>query len=220
MITNNSRAYAVLFKRSVGDCLCHCHVFIEEKVMRRVLWMSLLCGVLLSVLRIANAGVIDGASIAAGFGKPQHLRGTRIAVQKQWHVNWLPMAGWHTTGYWDASLAYWRTHGDDQGRYKTITIFGAAPIFRIERAHAYSNTLQPYVEGGIGLAILSKNRLAQRRLGAHWEFQDLIGCGLRFGTHQEYDLSYHYLHYSNAGFSKYNSGIDVKSLVMFSYHFA
>ena len=89
-------------------------------------------------------------------------------------------------------------------------------MFRLQTSYAAS---QPYLEGSVGLAALSNMRLGHRHLGAHWSFQDLIGAGVRFGDNYQYDLSYHYLHYSNANIAKPNNGVDVKMLFSFAYHF-
>ncbi len=166
-----------------------------------------------------HAALVDSFSIGAGAGDPNSLRGGRVALQKDWHVNWLNFLGWHVTGYWDANLAYWRTNGNQFGQYKDITTLGFNPVFRWIRNEPLFSSVTPYLEASVGIAGLSKRRLGHRQLGANWAFEDLLGFGARFGCRQQYDLSLHYLHFSNADIKKPNNGIDVKFLVMFRYYF-
>ncbi|MCW5588712.1 MAG: acyloxyacyl hydrolase [Legionellales bacterium] len=165
------------------------------------------------------ASGIDSASLSIGAGNPAHLRGARIAVQKLWNLQLFPSDGWSIGGYWDANLAYWHTKGDSNGRYKSISIIGLNPVFRLQPNHNVLWTLRPYFEASVGIAALSAKNLANRGLGANWSFEDLLGLGVRFGQHQQYDVSLHYLHYSNAGIKPPNNGIDVKYLLTLRYYF-
>lgn len=162
---------------------------------------------------------LDSYSIAVGWGRPNHLRGARFAIQKDWRVRWFPFLGWHLSGYWDGSIAYWRTNGNRFGQYKNMTIVGFDPIFRWQSDKPWGHTITPYLEAAVGIAGLSKRHLGHRSMGANWAFQDLLGFGVTFGYRQQYDISAHYLHYSNADIKRPNNGIDVKVLLMFTYHF-
>ena len=170
----------------------------------------------------SNEHFFDGFSVSGGGGRPSSLKGGRLAAQWYWNKAWLASERWHLNGYWDASMAYWRTGGnpDDDHDHKSLATVAFSPIFRWERGSALFGRIHPYFEASWGLALLSDQHLSYRNQGAHWTFQDLVGCGFQFGQHGEYDLSYHYLHYSNAGINPPNNGIDVKTLISLHYRFS
>ena len=195
--------------------------------MRKTQLGCLLLGILVFSLSHAfssqrsNGHVFDGFSISGGVGRPSSLRGGRLAAEWYWNKNWLATQNWHLDGYWDASVAYWRTDGDpnDGRKHKSLATAAFGPIFRWERSTPLFGNAHPFLEASWGLALLSNQHLSYRNQGAHWTFQDLLGGGLQFGSHGEYDLSYHYLHYSNAGINPPNNGIDVKTLLSLQYRF-
>ena len=49
----------------------------------------------------------------------------------------------------------------------------------------------------------------------HFQFENIVGIGIRY---KDFDISYRFMHYSNAGLSKYNSGVDF-NVVFISYRF-
>ncbi len=179
-------------------------------------WIMLL--VFFFSISFANAALIDSFSIGVGGGNPNNLRGGRIALQKNWNIKLLPLLGFYTTGYWDANFAYFHTQGDQFGRYKNIAIIGINPVFRFRPTNAIYGIV-PYLEASVGLAAYNHRRLGHRNLGMNWSFEDLLGFGATFGDRQQYDLSLHFLHFSNADIKRPNNGIDVKILAMFRYFF-
>ena len=158
----------------------------------------------------------DTLRLAYGMGEPNDLRGGRIALGWDWPHALLSGNQWQLTGYWDLSAAYFRVKPACH-RCQQLWTVAIAPVFRWQ---VQFEQLVPYLEASVGLAGLSTLHLGYRNLGAHWSFQDLLGAGVRFGEHQQYDISYHYLHYSNANIVKPNNGVDVKILLSFAYHFA
>ena len=171
---------------------------------------------------INSALALDGLSLSAGSGRPSDLKGGRIAAQWSWHQGWLQSHNWQLDTYWDMSFAHWHTDGnpDDNYAHKALSSFALAPIFRWERTTPYLINFRPYLEASWGLTVLTDQHLSYRNQGAHWAFQDLIGLGVRFGERGQYDLSYHYLHYSNAGINPPNNGIDIKILLTLQYRFS
>ena len=164
----------------------------------------------------------EGFSLSGGSGRPSGLVGGRLAGQWYWHKQWLHRHHWRLDGYWDMSMAYWRTNGnpDNDHEHKNLATVAFAPVLRYKRFTPLLNSIYPYVEASWGLALLTDQHLSYRNQGAHWTFQDLLGLGLQFGYQGRYDLSYHYLHYSNAGINPPNNGIDVKALISLQYRFS
>jgi lipid A 3-O-deacylase len=189
-----------------------------EKYKNRKFWLTLV--LLLTGITNAyakNAFIPDGFSFSYGDGRPGNLRGYRGSLQ--WHWNWIACANRPlVTGYWDASFAHWNVDTTDDNEPGSINIIAFAPVFRLQTP-PLMGYFTPYLEGSVGLSALSQNHLSHRNLGGNWAFQDLLGGGIAFGQHQQFNLSYHYLHYSNAGLNPPNNGIDVKNLVSFAYRF-
>jgi len=177
------------------------------------LFITTLFAILLSSSAYASQDGWQGISASYGIGRPNHLRGARISYELQpsylanLNIKLLEF-------YFDFSGAYWKTNYFE---HKHLFVFAAAPVARINLAK--SSPLDPYIEGSIGGAFLTHDHLGHRDLGAHIAFQDMIGVGATFGERHQYDLSFRYLHYSNAGLFKPNNGIDVKLLTTFTYRF-
>lgn len=157
-------------------------------------------------------------SIAIGIGEPNGLQGIRIAAQWDWQQRWFTDSWLSLQGYWDYSLAYWEGDGDNQGRHRAIGIMAFAPFFRLQGTPHLSTHFSPYLQASAGLALTTTNHFGRRDLGKHWLFQDFMGGGMQFGHDLAWDISVHYLHYSNAGFHAPNQGLDVKLVFMLNYH--
>lgn len=160
-----------------------------------------------------------GLNFSYGRGKPDHLTGYRLAWEKFWPFSGFPESPLNLSGYWDLSFAHWQTTPPLVSQPRSITILAASPIVRLQTQKNYVLGAKPYIELGIGASFLSNNHLGHRNLGSQFAFQDLLGAGLRWGISETWSLSYHYLHYSNAGLSPPNQGIDVKQLMSLGYQF-
>jgi len=160
-----------------------------------------------------------GLSLSYGTGKPDQLAGYRIALQSFWPFVGFAHSPVNLTGYWDMSFASWKVNPTQSNQPSAIHILAASPVIRLQTREKFIFGAQPYLELGIGASVLSHNHLGHRDLGGKFAFQDLIGLGLRWGTLHTWSLSYHYLHYSNAGLFPPNQGIDVKHLVSLGYEF-
>jgi lipid A 3-O-deacylase len=67
-------------------------------------------------------------------------------------------------------------------------------------------TFTPYLEAGIGISIFNKTKIDSRDLTTNFLFENRIGTGIKMGN---WDLSFRYMHYSNASIKKPNDGIDI-----------
>lgn len=190
------------------------------KRLRRAAQIFFLCffGLMVNVSQASSLSFIPNSfSLSYGNGDPNNLNGVRGALQWAWEKIWFAQTNLQLTGYWDLSLAYWNTDGNSFGQYKSVTIVAIAPVFRLQTAESF-NTIKPYLEASVGAALLSSNHLGDRDLGGQGQFQDMLGFGTLFGSTEQYDVSVHFLHYSNAGLSPPNMGITL-ALLTFSYHF-
>lgn len=160
-----------------------------------------------------------GLQASYGIGKPDQLKGYRIAFQRFWPWIGFPQSSINLTGYWDLSYANWRVNPPQANQPHSISILAFSPLIRLQSRENWLLAAQPYLELGIGASFLSNNHLGHRNLGGQFAFQDLIGLGLRWSKTQAWSLSYHYLHYSNASLCPPNQGIDVKHLFTLGYEF-
>lgn len=139
---------------------------------------------------------------AVGFGESKD--GTRIfrsAIQYEFPWQWFENRTGRLTGFHEASAGFWHRNSDSLG---TLTY---SPVFTYRIAG--NRYFEPYLEGGIGIGFLSERRINGRNMSSHFQFEDRIGIGVRFGSDRRHDLNYRYMHYSNAGFTKPNNGIDI-----------
>ncbi|MCL1074329.1 acyloxyacyl hydrolase [Shewanella dokdonensis] len=114
----------------------------------------------------------------------------------------------------ETSVNFWR-YGE-QHKHDTDFVVAASPILRYPLF--YGRWVDTYLEGGIGVAFLDNTYFAGKDVGLHFQFEDRIGLAFRFGGKRQQTLSLTYLHYSNAGISKHNPGIDLLNLA-YSWRF-
>ena len=110
--------------------------------------------------------------------------------------------------YYEASLGYWEAQNG--GNIKSISF---TPMFRYEFEQYYESV--PYIELGIGVTYISERELEGEDFGTHFQFEDVIGLGFKF---LDLDLSYRYIHYSNAGMNSNSAYIDFQ-MISISYEF-
>lgn len=138
--------------------------------------------------------------VALGIGESKDNIGIyRLGAKKNFEKTFFDSDyGW-LSGYYEASLNYWEKSGEQ--------IYGIAfsPVFVYYFGNK-SNSIHPYVEGGIGGALLSDTKIQRRDLSSHFNFEDRLGIGVRM---KSFDLNARYLHYSNAGIVEPNDGIDI-----------
>lgn len=125
----------------------------------------------------------------------------RLGTQFDFGTRWLESSVGHVTGYWDAGYTYW--DGDDTASNHSISF---APVFVYEFA---GETVKPYVEAGIGVALFSSTELEDNKLGSSFQFEDRIGAGLRFNGQE---VGVRAIHYSNAGIKQPNDGVEAYTL--------
>jgi lipid A 3-O-deacylase len=152
----------------------------------------------------APAQAVDGVSIEAGRDGADMAR---VGVQWGWKSRWFQGGSWHVGGYWDLALGQWR-HKFLPGSNEDITEIGLTPVFRLQQ----NNLKGPYLEAGIGVHLLSRTSLANKRFSTRYQFGEHIGVGFRFGARSAFDLGYRFQHLSNADIKRPNDGISFHQL--------
>lgn len=149
----------------------------------------------------AAAGA-QAAEVAFSVGSTSESTMTyRLGLQCDFGRNFSESSSGRLTGYWDTAYTYWE--GDKSASSHSLSL---APVFVYEFA---GETVKPYVEAGVGVALFSSTELEEHDLGSAFQFENRFGVGLRFNG-QEVGLRA--IHYSNAGISQPNDGMENYSL--------
>ena len=151
------------------------------------------------------ATAVDGISLIGGTGEDARMGA--IGLVWNWDKQWFKSGDWSLGGYWEADASYWK--GDNPGG-ESITGIGLTPVFRYG---SDAGTFAPYVEAAVGVHVFSGVRINDnKKMGTAFEFGDHVGFGFRFGEGLKYDLGYRFQHYSNAGISENNGGVNFHQL--------
>lgn len=165
--------------------------------------MKRLMMVILS-LTLLSAGTVmaqdSGCWASSGYGQAgDDIDIFRLGVKKEFGSSFYETGFGFLSGYWEGSLNYW-AHDEDR-----ITAVGFSPVFAFYFGRPGVRML-PYIEAGIGVAVLSETVINGRDMSSKFQFEDRIGAGIRY---DRFDLNVRYMHYSNAGISEPNDGIDI-----------
>ncbi|MEN8214262.1 MAG: acyloxyacyl hydrolase [Pseudomonadota bacterium] len=159
---------------------------------------------LMMILMIAQSVFVQAQaeeglySLAVDVGESKDDIGIyRLGVRRDFS-HWLENSRVPLSGYFEASLNYWNGSEND------IYAFAFSPVLALHLCRDCNYT--PYIEAGIGVALLSETDIDGRDMSSTFQFEDRVGVGIRSG-----DLDFHvrYMHYSNAGLSQPNNGIDI-----------
>jgi lipid A 3-O-deacylase len=106
------------------------------------------------------------------------------------------------TGYWSGVYTYW--DGDEASSNHSLSF---SPVLVYEFS---GQTVKPYVELGVGVAVFASTEVENNQLGSAFQFEDRFGFGLRFAGGHEVGIRA--THYSNAGLSSPNNGVESYAL--------
>lgn len=153
-------------------------------------------------LSLSSAFSAQAASLGLDVGSTNDSTMTyRLAMQCDFGRNFTESSNGRLTGYWDAAYTYWQ--GDSTADNNSLSL---SPVFVYEFA---GETFKPYLEAGIGVALFSDTQLNDQNLGSSFQFEDRLGFGVRFNGQE---IGLRALHYSNAGISSSNDGVENYSL--------
>ncbi|MEK1906839.1 MAG: acyloxyacyl hydrolase [Pseudomonas sp.] len=125
----------------------------------------------------------------------------RLGAQWDWDTSWWQSSTGRLSGYWDAGYTYWV--GDETASNNSLSF---SPVFVYEFA---GETVQPYIEAGVGVALFSSTELEGNDLSSSFQFEDRLGAGLRFAGQE---VGIRAIHYSNAGIKQPNDGAEAYTL--------
>jgi lipid A 3-O-deacylase len=171
-------------------------------IIKRPSFKTLWCGALLASA-CSTSFAVD--SVALEFGTGNKTKLARVGVQWAWERQFRKVNGTHIGGYWDLTLAQWRSsrYRNQPGSKHNLTAIGITPVFR----HQKDSLRDFYAEGGIGiyhLFDLYDNNGHQ--LSTNFEFGSHIGIGYVFQNNL--DLGLKIQHFSNGSIKKPNGGVN------------
>ncbi len=182
-------------------------------IARAAVAVTLLCG--------ASAAFADrwGAQLAIGSSEREHdgVRVQKIDLGAVWDPGWAwwRVGNWHFTFVGETHAAYWRVRGTDIYRSGIFEV-GVTPIVRFIRS---SGSVQPFIEAGAGVRLLSHPAISSRyTLSSAFQFSELAGVGVLFGQRQQYQSGFRYQHVSNASIKEPNPGINFMQIYL-QYNF-
>jgi len=154
-----------------------------------------------------------GISVGSGYGVAEIVP-IRLGVQKEFEKKWLSPEHWPIEGYWEASVYSLNGRaGSNPSSNHRLTAGALAGVFRFLREKQLMQGW-PYFEIGIGASYLSKKEIGGKNLGIHFQFEDRVGVGLRFGEKRQYDIGYKFFHFSNAYLGRCNHGLNLHMIVL------
>ncbi len=113
------------------------------------------------------------------------------------------------------SYGYWKT--TSVPTHQSIDVYAAAPYLRW---YFMNNAIAtPFLQGSVGLAVMSNSYFGDQNLGSTLLFQDMGGIGLAYGASKNLTTTLQILHYSNASISSHNSGMTIPILLTLGYQF-
>ncbi|MNJ18736.1 Lipid A deacylase PagL precursor [compost metagenome] len=147
----------------------------------------------------AQAAEISGAVGVTSQGDMTYRGG----LGWQWDKQWFNSSAGHLGGYWDLGYTYWEGGEEASGRHS----LSFSPVFEYEFGRG---RYRPFIDFGIGIAFFSGADVGDQKLGSSFNFEDRFGFGVKLGDSQR--VGVRMIHYSNAGISQPNDGIESYSL--------
>lgn len=164
---------------------------------------KLLCLAAVAVVTLGHTFTAQAADVSLSVGQTgDSTMVYRLGLQSNWDKSWWQTDVGRLTGYWDGAYTFWE--GDETASNHSLSF---APVFVYEFA---GESVKPYIEAGIGVAAFSSTEIESNKLGSSFQFEDRIGFGLRFAGGQE--IGVRAIHYSNAGLTSANDGVESYSL--------
>ncbi len=179
-------------------------------------WQRSASAVAVTVLAGLATTVSQAASIAVAGGYANQTNVWSLAVQWDAAQPFREANTWRITGHLELDAILLQGRRSGVGGYQNLGVIGVTPIARVEWP-AEARTL--FVEGGIGVSLLSHTELQEvQQFSTAFQFNELIGAGIRFGVDHAYELGVRLEHMSNANIKFPNDGITFGEIRV-GYHF-
>ena len=138
--------------------------------------------------------------ISVNAGKSNNIENYRLGIQKPFDSSVFEFESFTVHGFHEVGLNYW------VGERNNVHALSYAPVFKLLFNSFQANEYQPYIDFGIGVALVSDTQIDDRNLSSAFLFEDRISIGI---SKDAWDFYIRYMHYSNAGLQTPNEGIDI-----------
>ncbi|WP_417663414.1 acyloxyacyl hydrolase [Pseudomonas sp.] len=163
----------------------------------------LFCLAAIAATLIGHSITTQAAGVEFAIGQTGESTMTyRLGLQFDWGKSWWESDVGRLTGYWSGAYTYWKgdkTAGDNSLSFSPVLVYEFS-----------SEDVKPYIELGVGVAVFSGTEIENNDLGSAFQFEDRVGVGLRFAGGHEFGIRA--THYSNAGITSDNDGIESYAL--------
>ncbi len=109
------------------------------------------------------------------------------------------------------SATYWKGGSDD------LFAFSVTPLATYFFKQSFKQ-MSPYIEGGVGPTYITEKEIHDRDLGINFQFQNILGLGVRLGANKRHALGFRFVHYSNAHIDDENDSMNFYTL-SYRYYF-
>jgi len=145
-----------------------------------------------------------GIGVASGSGSDGTLKSLNITTHEGFWSRELG-TGWSLIAELESSLTRIQGKGSNN---REVWVVGISPVLTLQ-----SKESPTFLELGVGLSYFDTKQITDSlSVGTHLEFADLVGFGFKFGRKGQYDLGFRWIHYSNAGISTNNPGLDFQAI--------
>ena len=184
----------------------------KKKALRGLALKGVSAAALLGISGLAAADQF-GVQLAAGVAN-HDLKKFDLGFVWDPNLTWWQIGDWHFSLIGEAHVAWW--HTSEGNVHSNIGEIGVTPIIRFIKG---SGSIRPYIEVGAGIRLLSSPTISTSlSLGTAFQFADMAGVGVQFGSHQQYQAGYRFQHISNGGIKEPNPGINFSQLYL-QYNF-
>ncbi len=144
-------------------------------------------------------------TFSADAGSDNSIKHVRFAVGADWQEPIYEAQSWEVTGRLEGSLHHWSST-KNKPQNKSGYIVGLTPVFHYQPKHlAYT----PFIEMGTGPHLLNNITIEDDYKSTQLQFGSILGFGIK---HRNFEISYRYLHISNANIELPNPGTDFHNL--------
>lgn len=122
----------------------------------------------------------------------------RLGLRKEFSEPLLSGERTSLSGYFEVSFNYWDASDSE------IYALAFSPVLAVYFNEG-KGSYRPYIEAGLGAALLSDTAIAGRDLSTKFQFEIRLGGGIRS---ERLDFHVRYMHYSNGSIKQPNHGVD------------
>ncbi len=147
----------------------------------------------------------DALTVSLDIGADRTTEQSRISLGADWKESVYESQSWQVVGRLEGSLQKWWSTQDNP-KNSSGYILGITPVFHYQPKNM---SVTPFIELGGGPYLLDNIVIENDYKSTQFQFGSIFGLGIK---HKQFEISYRYLHISNAGIEMPNPGTDFHNL--------